>query len=490
MSWKQSSASAPTLEKSSWNFETPSVESLDHASWSPQASSEKSVPSTSSWSWHEPSPIKSASWTFSEQKSKSAKSSWSDVPPLVHVPTSVPSWVDVSTGPPRVHNSWSDKPVHQKRYRDPSVPYTIDDQINDMLDAYEAGDTSLGPFNQNELLEQISLNDKKAATRATVDGIEKSFVAYFLMAGGIFNAFRDSMPTVFPAAFFGEEVYEKAQQTGNEINDEITQFIAKGKARGVTEQLLRALAAYGDHDPQLANMRRAFAVADARDKHKSEKQSIDEQQGNFGGVAADAPPEINLHHYPPKVMQLFDYGMKSFLISDISIGSFITRTETGFIPFVQTLRPNVGFLLHLMNFLPAISTPSEMLGFLAKKAAHWVDPDNEHLLPLFDSVFSAVYPVIQPILSFVAMLLKMFEPAMKMLLDRSHIVAAFTDRLLKYVMILAGMIWAVFAALVHFAVKLVLTIVQLVVQIVLSIYASPWVGELVNILLTIVTSLV
>lgn len=444
-----------------------------------------------SWAWNTPSPIKSASWTFAEQKRKATPASWSDTPPLIHPATSVPSWVDVTVGPPRIRNSWSDKPVRQKRYRDPTVPYTIDDQINDMLDAYEAGDPSMDHIDQQALLAKISLDEKKAATRSTVDGIEKSFVSFFLMVGGIFNAFRDSMPTVFPAAFFGEEVYAKAQQTGNEINDEITRFIADGKARGVTEQLLRALASYGDHDPQLSNMRRAFAKADARDKHKSEKQLVDEQQGNFGGVVADVPPEINLHHYPPKLAQLFDYGMKSFMFSgDISIGSFITRTEVGFIPLVQTLRPNVGFILHLMNFLPTISTPSEMLGFLAKKAAHWVDPNNEHLLPLFDSVFSAVQPVLQPVLSFIATLLNLIKPAMKLLLDRAHIVSAFTDRLLKYVMILAGMIWSLFAAIVHFVVKLVLAIVQLVVQVVLSIYASPWVGELVNLILTFVTSLV
>jgi hypothetical protein len=496
MSWKnQTPVPSTTSKNTSWALEKASQTTESDASWALEKATRETPTDASSWAWKEPSAIKSASWTWQDQKDNAnaatKNSSWADAPPLVETPMSVPSWGSIpATGPPRVHNSWSDRPARRKRSRDPNAPYTIDDQINDMLDAFEDGDDALGHINQEELLAKITMDQKKEATRATVDGIEKSFVGYFIMMGGIFNAFRDSMPTVFPAAFFGDEVYQKAQQTGNEINDEITNFIAGGKARGATKQLLEAMAAYGDHDPQYANMRRAFAKAERRDKNKSEKQQIDEQQSNFGGIISDTILELNLNHYPPKVMQLFDYGMKSFFISEFSIGSFITRTETAFIPFVQTLRPNVGFLLHLMNFLPEISTPSEMLGFLVKKAAHWVDPDNEHLEPFFNSVFNAVYPVLQPILSFLLLLLNLFKPAMKMLLDRSHIVAGFTDRILKYVMVLAGMIWAVFAGIVHFIVKLVLVIVQLVLQVVLSIYASPWVGELVNILLTIVTSLV
>ena len=362
----------------------------------------------------------------------------------------------------------------------------MDDKINDMIDAFNAGDPSMGHVDQDAVLAKIDLENKKEIVHTSVGEIEKGLVSYFIMIAGIFNAFRDSMPTVFPAAFFGPETYDKAQQTGNEINDEITQFIADGKASGMSKQILAAMAEYGDHDPQYSNMRRAFAQAERKNAWKSEKQLVDEIQ-LFGSIDDGS---VKLHHYDPKAAQLMDYGLQSFFITDFSIGSFITRTEKSFIPFVQSLRPNVSFILHILNFIPALDTPDDIIGFLAKQTAHIVDKDNEHLEPFFNKIFLAVYPVIQPVLSFFASLIKMFKPAMNELLNRSHLLAAVTDRVLKYVMQLVGMIWAVFAAIVHFVVQIVLFIVQLVVQVLVSIYASPWVGELVNLLLTLVTSLV
>lgn len=523
MSWKESQRSeSQASNASSWKRSV-SVGDVKNASWSFSQQKQASHESGASWrdalasSGQEDS---SASWSSDLKKARVQNGSYAS------------SWGSAAATEPRIRNSWSDRPVRQRRKRGGNGVYSIDDQINDMLDAMEDGTGNFAMPNSDELIARMTLDDRKAATRETVDGVEKAFVSYGIMMGGIFNAFRDSMPTVFPAAFFGDEVYQKAQQTGNEINDEISSFIAQGKARGVTKQLLQAMADYGQHDPQFSNMRRAFAAAEKRDGQKNEKQIVDELQvglanavplgvgatgtgnmdasttadsvelgtGNMGTLADvnvsgnskedDIDIEVKKHHYPPKVAQLFDYGMKSFFITDISIGSFITRTEVAFIPFVQSLRPNISFLLHILNFIPALSTPSEMLGFLAKAAARWVDPDNEHLGPFFDKVFTALYPLMNPLLSFLSFVLKAFEPVMHTLLDRAHIVAALSDRVLKYVMILAGMVWTIFAGIINFVVHVVLFIVQLVIQVLLSIYASPWVGELVNLLLTLVTSLI
>lgn len=462
-------------------------------------------PATNSWKENRFSAKSSgASWATSKEAARKSGASW-EARVAPSDPNRVPSWsnaiqkdrkgsavswgtIPSSRSEPLVRSSWSDSrsKVFHKRCSNPNVQCSLDDQINDMIDAFNAGDPSMGHVDEKAVLAKIDLENKKEIVHTSVGEIEKGLVGYFIMIAGIFNAFRDSMPTVFPAAFFGDETYQKAQQTGNEINDEITKFVAEGKASGASKQLLSAMAEYGQHDPQYANLRRAFAQAEKKNARKSEKQLVDEIQVS-GSTEEDS---VKLHHYAPKVGQLMDYGMKSFLIDEISIGSFITRTEKSFIPFVQTLRPNVGFILHILNFIPALDTPDNVVGFLAKKAAHIVDKDNSHLEPLFNKVFLAVYPVIQPVLSFFASLIKMFKPAMNELLNRSHLVAAITDRVLKYVMVLAGMIWSVFAGIVHFIVQLVLFIVQLVIQVLVSIYASPWVGELVNLALTLVTSLV